>query len=109
MNQLSSFWMDGMVVAAATETQTPGWVQFLPFVILLVMFYFLLIRPQQKKMKEHQQLVASVKSGDKVVAAGGIHGSVTNVKDHTVILKVSEQVKIEVDKASITLVQQDKS
>ena len=107
MNQLVSFWMDGMVMAQSGQSQAPGWVQFLPFVILLVMFYFLLIRPQQKKMKEHQELVASVKAGDKVVAAGGIHGSVTSVKDATVMLKVSEQVKIEVEKASITLVEKD--
>lgn len=108
MNQLVSFLMDGMVVAKATQSQAPGWVSFLPFVVLLVMFYFLLIRPQQKKMKEHQALVSAVKAGDKVVAAGGIHGSVTNVKDTTVVLKVSEQVKIEVEKASITLVNPDK-
>jgi len=107
MNQLVSFWMEGIAVAQTGGSPAPGWVQFLPFVILLVMFYFLLIRPQQKKMKEHQELVASVKPGDKVVAAGGIHGNVTNVKDATVMLKISEQVKIEVEKARITLVQKD--
>jgi len=105
MNQIVNF---GMLVFAAADTQAPTWVNFIPFVVLLVMFYFLLIRPQQKKMKEHQALVSAVKSGDKVVAAGGIHGSVTNVKDTTVVLKVSEQVKIEVEKASITLVSKEK-
>lgn len=109
MNQSVSMWMDGIVVAQAAQSQAPGWVNFIPFVVLLVMFYFLLIRPQQKKMKEHQELVAAVKSGDQVVAAGGLHGTVTNVKDSTVMLKVSDQVKIEVEKASITLVKSDKT
>jgi preprotein translocase subunit YajC len=110
MNQLANlnldFLLDGSILAQATaaEGSAPTWVNFLPFVILLVMFYFLLIRPQQKKMKAHQALVSAVKSGDKVVAAGGVHGTVTNVKDATIILKVSEQVKIEVEKASISLV-----
>jgi len=83
------------------------WVNFMPFVILLVMFYFLLIRPQQKKMKEHQAMVSALKAGDKVVAAGGIHGTITNVKDNVVVLKVAEQVKLEVDKASVTTIQRD--
>ncbi len=107
MNQSVSFLVDGLLMAQTGQTQAPGWMNFLPFIVLLVMFYFLLIRPQQKKMKEHQALVSAVKSGDKVVAAGGIHGVVTNVKDTTVMLRVSEQVKIEVEKASITLVEKE--
>jgi preprotein translocase subunit YajC len=97
-----------LFLAQAAEGSAPNpqnpLVQFFPFLILLVMFYFLLIRPQQKKAKEHQALIAAVKTGDRVVAAGGIHGVVANVKDHTVVLKVADQVKIEVDKASVTMV-----
>ncbi|MEM6885520.1 MAG: preprotein translocase subunit YajC [Verrucomicrobiota bacterium] len=103
MNMLSSLSLDGMLFAAS-QGGTPPIFMLGYFAIFGVMFYFLLIRPQQKKMKEHQELVNSVKSGDRVVAAGGIHGTVTNVKDATVMLKISEQVKIEVDKASISLV-----
>lgn len=109
MNELMINWMPGMILAQtpAGEAQPPMWVNFMPFVILLVMFYFLLIRPQQKKMKEHRAMVDALKAGDKVVAAGGIHGTVTNVKDHIVVLKVAEQVKLEVDKASVSIVQKD--
>jgi preprotein translocase subunit YajC len=78
--------------------------QFLPLIIIAVLFYFLLIRPQQKKQKEHQQLVASVKTGDKVITAGGIHGIVANVKETTFLVKVADNVKIEFDKSSITSV-----
>ena len=78
--------------------------QFLPLIIIAVLFYFLLIRPQQKKQKEHEKLVSGVKTGDKVVTAGGIHGIVANVKDSTFLVKVADNVKIEFDKSAITSV-----
>jgi preprotein translocase subunit YajC len=109
MNELMTNWMPAIMLAQtpAGEAQPPMWVNFMPFIILLVMFYFLLIRPQQKKMKEHRAMVDALKAGDQVVAAGGIHGTVTNVKDTVVVLKVAEQVKLQVDKASVTTVKAD--
>ena len=59
---------------------------------------------QQKKQKDHQQLVTSVKTGDKVTTAGGIHGIVANVKETTFLVKVADNVKIEFDKSAITSV-----
>jgi len=90
--------------AAPGPEQPPVLFQFLPLIIIAVLFYFLLIRPQQKKQKEHEKLVAGVKTGDKVVTAGGIHGIVANVKDSTFLIKVADNVKIEFDKSSITSV-----
>ena len=81
--------------------------QFMLMMLMLVMLYFLMIRPQQKRQKEHEKMVQAVKSGDKVVAAGGIYGVVSNVKDKSIILKVADNVKIEVDKASITVVSRE--
>ena len=78
--------------------------QFLPLIIIAVLFYFLLIRPQQKKQKEHEKLVSGVKTGDKIVTAGGIHGIVANVKETTFLVKVADNVKIEFDKSAITSV-----
>ena len=75
---------------------------FLPFVFMIIIFYFLLIRPQQKRQKEHQRLLSSLKTGDKVVTSAGIHGLIANVKDSTVLLKVADNVKIEVDKSAIS-------
>jgi preprotein translocase subunit YajC len=76
-----------------------------PLVAMVVIFYFLLIRPQQKKQKELQSLVSSLKTGDKVVTQGGIHGIVSNVKDgSTLSLKIADNVKIEVDKTAIVTV-----
>jgi len=77
----------------------------IPFFIFFgVIFYFLLIRPQQKQRREQQKLIDSLRTGDKVVTSGGIHGLITNVKDRTVLLKVADNVKIEIDRSSVATV-----
>jgi preprotein translocase subunit YajC len=76
----------------------------LPFAFMFVIFYFLLIRPQQRRQKEHQQLLANLKTGDKVITSSGIHGLIANVKDTTFLIKVADNVKIEVDKSAIASV-----
>lgn len=78
--------------------------QFVPFIFLIIIFYFLLIRPQQKRQKEHQKLIAGLKAGDRVITSAGIHGIIAHVKDSTVSVKVADNVKIEFDKNSITAV-----
>ncbi len=78
--------------------------QFVPLIFIFVIFYFLLIRPQQKKAKEHAKLVAGVQSGDTIITSAGIHGTVTNVKDKTVLVRVADNVKIEFDRAAIVSV-----
>lgn len=77
-------------------------VAFLPFILMFVIFYFLLIRPQQKKQKEHQKMVGELKKGDPVVTSGGVLGTITAVKDNTVVLKMEDgESKMEVLKSSI--------
>jgi preprotein translocase subunit YajC len=80
------------------------YMQLLPFAFIFVIFYFLLIRPQQKRQKEHQQLLSNLKTGDKVVTSSGIHGLIANVKDTTFLVKIADNVKIEVDKNAIASV-----
>ena len=94
-----------MAPAPTDGSQPPAWVQLLPLVILFVLMYFVLLRPQMKRQKEQEKLISAVKSGDRVVAAGGILGTVTNVKDRVVVLKVADNVKIEVQRTSITSVE----
>jgi len=84
---------------AASNGQGPGF--WLPFVIIGVLFYVLLLRPQQRQRKEHQKMLASVKTGDRVITVGGIYGLVTNVKDGVLVLKIAEGVKIEVSRDAI--------
>ncbi len=73
----------------------------IPFVLIFVIFYFLLIRPQQKRAKEHQRMLESLKRGDKVITAGGIYGVVEAVGTNTVTLKIAENVKVKFGKGYI--------
>jgi preprotein translocase subunit YajC len=72
--------------------------------LIFIIFYFLLIRPQQKKQKEHQKLMDSLTKGDRVVTSGGIYGTVVGVKEGIVVLKIAEEVKIEIAKSAVTAV-----
>jgi preprotein translocase subunit YajC len=74
------------------------------YLLLMVGFYFLFIRPQSKARKEQQKLVDNLKSGDEVVTSSGILGTVTNVKDRTVLVRIAEGVKIEILKSAVTTV-----
>jgi preprotein translocase subunit YajC len=90
---------------AAGSPATPSPIaQFAPLLFIGVIFYFLLIRPQQKQRKEQQKLIEALKTGDKVVTSAGIHGLIANVKEKTVLLKVADNVKIEIDKAAVATV-----
>jgi len=79
-----------------------GIITFLPFVAIIGIFYFLIIRPQSKRQKETQKMLAALKKGDKVVTAGGIYGTIQTVREHTVIVKVDENTKLEFSRSSIT-------
>jgi preprotein translocase subunit YajC len=77
---------------------------FLPFVAIIAIFYFLIIRPQNKKQKETQKMLAALKKGDKIVTIGGIHGTIQNVREQTVIVKVDEDTKVEFNRNAISTV-----
>ena len=82
--------------------------QFLPLVFLFVIFYFLLIRPQQKKQKEHTDMLAKLEKNDEVITVGGVHATVVAVGDKTATLRIAENVRIEIEKGSITQVTKKK-
>jgi preprotein translocase subunit YajC len=80
-----------------------GLVQLAPLVLIFVVFYFLLIRPQQKKMKLHRDMVSALRRGDRVVTAGGIIGLVTKVlNDKELQVEIAEGVRVRVTRASVT-------
>tara|TARA_B100000700_G_scaffold291764_1_gene351068 strand:- start:1740 stop:2027 length:288 start_codon:yes stop_codon:yes gene_type:complete len=75
--------------------------QFIPLILIFVIFYFFLIRPQQKKVKEHKLMVENLKRGDKVVTSGGIVGSIERVIDNDKVeVTISENVKVEIIKST---------
>lgn len=75
------------------------------FGAVFAIFYFLIIRPQNKKQKAAQAMIAAVKKGDRVVTIGGIHGVVNSVKDKTVVIKVDDSAKLEFSKSAIATVE----
>ncbi|MGB4521155.1 MAG: preprotein translocase subunit YajC [Candidatus Omnitrophota bacterium] len=75
-----------------------------PLVLIFVIFYFMLIRPQKSKEKEHQKMLSNLNKNDEVVTSGGIHGTIVNVKDKTVVLRIDENVKLEIDKNCIAYI-----
>ncbi|MEH6663675.1 MAG: preprotein translocase subunit YajC [Brevundimonas sp.] len=75
--------------------------QFLPFVLIFVLFWFLLIRPQQKRVKEHQVMVAGLKRGDTVVLSNGMIGKVTRVEDAEAMVEIAQGVNVRVVKSMV--------
>jgi preprotein translocase subunit YajC len=88
----------------AEGTQGNPLMTFLPFIAIFMMMYFLLIRPQQRQRKELAARIASLRKGDKVVTAGGIHAAVHHISDRTVTLKLSEGIFVPFEKTSIQTV-----
>ncbi|MFH1857022.1 MAG: preprotein translocase subunit YajC [Candidatus Omnitrophota bacterium] len=104
--------IDYMFFAMAGSPQgqeSAGLMSFLPIIVIFVIFYLLLIKPQQKKQKEQQQLIATLQKNDEVITAGGIHGTIAAVKDKTFILRIDENVRIEIEKSSVSRVTKVKS
>lgn len=86
---------------APTQGQGGGFMGLVPLIVIFVIFYFLLIRPQQKKTKEHQEMVNNLKKGDQVITNGGIHGRLTAVDDALVTVEIADKVRIKVSRQSI--------
>lgn len=91
--------------AQAAGGGAEGLTAFLPFVLIFVVFYFLLIRPQQKRAREHREMVQALRRGDKVVTAGGIVGKVTRApEDGEVEVEIADNVRVKVVRETITQV-----
>ena len=79
----------------------PGFIGLLFPILLIVIFYFLLIRPQQKRAKEHRQMIEGLKKGDEVVTGGGVLGRITDIGDNFVQVEVANNVQLKVQKQSV--------
>jgi len=83
-----------------------GGMSFMVSMVLIIgIFYLLIYRPMKKRQKNLETMVANLKNGDKVITNGGIHGTVAGIRENTILLKVAEQVKIEVAKSAIASMQ----
>ena len=93
----------GQAPAAGGQPGSPL-MTFMPLILMFVIFYFLLIRPQQKKQKEHKQMLDNLTRGDRVVTAGGLHGRVTEVKDDVLTLDLGNEVLVQVGRDFISAI-----
>jgi len=78
---------------------------FLPLVAIVAIFYFLILRPQNKKQKETQKMLSTLKKGDRVVTIGGVHGVIQSVKESTVIVRVDDNTKLEFSRSAVSSVE----
>jgi preprotein translocase subunit YajC len=92
--------IDPFVIAMA-DAQAGGLIQFLPFAMILAIFYFLILMPMKKRQKKVQEFQESLKVGDKVVATSGIHGEITRITDNIVQLQIADRVRINISRAAI--------
>jgi preprotein translocase subunit YajC len=93
------------ILAQAARPEASVWVQFVPIVLMLVVFYFLLVAPMRKRQRETEAMLGALKRGDRVITSGGLHGEIAGVEGGIVHLKVADGVKLRVSKSAITQVE----
>ena len=101
---MSFFISDAMAQSAGGQSGGFDFTAILPLVIMFGIFYFLLIRPQQKKAKEHKNLVAALKKGDEIITNGGLLAKVTDVGDNFLTCQVAENVEIKIQSHAVSTV-----
>ena len=89
------------LAAGSAAAAPPGWLQFLPIVGMVAIFWFLIIRPQMRQQKAHREKVAAVKKGDQVVTAGGLVGKVIKVDDQYAEIEIAQGVRVKAVKSTI--------
>jgi preprotein translocase subunit YajC len=93
------------ILAQQTPSAQPGIFGLLPFVLIAGIFYLLIIRPMRSRQKSLETLIAGLKNGDKVITNGGVYGTIAGVRENTFILKVADQMKLEVAKNAVASLQ----
>ena len=91
---------------AAAPGGSGGFASFIPLILMFVIFYFLLIRPQQKKTKEHRQMIDNLKTGDRIITSGGLHGRITGVSDTALTVEIAEKVRVKVNRSNVSAMMQ---
>ena len=85
----------------ATEGGAAGFMSFIPLVLMFAIFYFLLIRPQQKRSKEHRNMIANLKKDDRIVTSGGLHGRVTGMDETTLTVEIADKVRVKISRGNV--------
>jgi len=91
---------------AAAGGGAGGFGGLIPIILMFVIFYFLLIRPQQKRNKEHKEMISSLKKGDRIITSGGIYGRVTGLDDTTLTVEIADRVRVKVVRGNVSALAQ---
>ena len=78
-----------------------GFSAFVPLILMFAIFYFLLIRPQQKKTKQHREMIGNLRKGDRIITSGGLHGRITGATDTTLTVEIAEKVRVKVNRGNV--------
>ena len=95
-----------LILAQTAQTARPPGLfnMMVPLVLMFIIMYVILIKPQQRKQKEQDELIKKLKAGDRVVTNGGIHGTITGVKENTIMVRIADNVKVELNRTSVSAV-----
>ncbi len=93
--------MKSLILLAQARQEPPAVLSFFPIILMFLIFYFILIRPQRKRQSEHDKMIQNLKKNDEVVTGGGLHGTVVGLKEKSVLLRIAEDVKVEVERNAI--------
>jgi preprotein translocase subunit YajC len=94
--------MENPILLLQSASQTNALIQFAPLLIVVVIFYLLIFMPMKKRQKKVEAMISALKNGDKVITSSGIYGVIAGIKDKTFVLKIADQVKIEVAKNAVS-------
>ncbi len=89
-------------MAQQGEGGAQGFSAFVPLILIFVIFYFLLMRPQQKKAKQQKEFLNNLKTGDRVITAGGLHGKITGLTDNIATLEIADRVQVKVSRSQVS-------
>ena len=83
-----------------------GFGGLIPIILMFVIFYFLLIRPQQKRNKEHKEMIANLKKGDRIITSGGLYGRITGLDDAALTVEIADKVRVKVARGNVSALAQ---
>ncbi|GBC60781.1 preprotein translocase subunit YajC [Desulfonema ishimotonii] len=84
-----------------------GFASFVPLILMFVIFYFLLIRPQQKKAKEHREMLSSLKKGDRIMTSGGLYGRIMSIDENSISLEIAEKIRVKISRGYVASLLKD--
>ncbi len=94
---------------AASGQGAGGFSSLIPLILMFVIFYFLLIRPQQKKSKDHREMLSRLKKGDRIITSGGLHGRITAVSEATLTVEIADKVRVKIARGNVSQIHQSSS